>query len=154
MEYLLLFEIFADFVFTCATTTPTRQILWKNLCRATRTRTQTDEVGAHSAAITLSLCRGFFVDGGEVWFRSTPRRTNFTDPLLKPSAFLLRCFCEGDHGNAPCYPGSKPGILLLDSSPIFLCSGNWVRTSLIRLTAGGARQEYYPRAKKTNLWSG
>ncbi len=28
--------------------------------------------------------------------------------------------CEGDHGNAPCYPGSKPGILLLDSSPIIL----------------------------------
>ena len=27
---------------------------------------------------------------------------------------------EGDHGNAPCYPGSKPGILLYDSSPIIL----------------------------------
>ena len=34
MEYWLLIEIFADFVFTCATTAPTRQILLFNIWHA------------------------------------------------------------------------------------------------------------------------
>ena len=135
--------------FTCATTTPTRQILWKNLCRATRTRTQTDEVGAHSAAITLSLCRGFLCLINWLVHRATISerlgksqlfcQLNYRpelvekcgfDPLPEGRVLQTRCwshqlsfsvvFCEGDHGNAPCYPGSKPGILLLDSSPIIL----------------------------------
>ena len=52
------------------------------------------------------------------------------DPLPEGRILQTRCrshrlsfsvvFCEGDHGNAPCYPGSKPGIVLLDSSPIIL----------------------------------
>lgn len=42
------------------------------------------------------------------FYRLAAEAISFPSPL----------FCEGDHGNAPCYPGSKPGILLLDSSPI------------------------------------
>ena len=36
MEYWLLIEIFADFVFTCATTAPTRQILLFSMWHARR----------------------------------------------------------------------------------------------------------------------
>ena len=46
-----------------------------------------------------------------------------------------------DHGNAPCYHGSKPGILLLDSSPIFFGFVSRIRpaTSGLKSRMLGAR---------------
>lgn len=43
------------------------------------------------------------------FYRLAAEAISFPSPL----------FVEEDHGTAPCYPGSKPGILLYDSSPIF-----------------------------------
>lgn len=48
------------------------------------------------------------------FYRLAAEAISFPSPLF---------FLEEDHGNAPCYPGSKPGILLFDSSPVFFALG-------------------------------
>ena len=44
------------------------------------------------------------------FYRLAAEAISFPSPLI----------VEEDHGTAPCYPGSKPGILLYDSSPIII----------------------------------
>lgn len=55
--------------------------------------------------------------GGKVWFRSTPRRTGFTDPLLKPSAFPSHeTICEMARITRRLADGFHSGVLRLHNA--------------------------------------
>ena len=44
----------------------------------------------HRIASAFPDLLGKPINGGDVWFRSTPRRTSFTDSVLEPLAFHLQ----------------------------------------------------------------